>query len=441
MHKGIRAAMAAGSLSLLAVATSAHATAVTLGRTETNTDYVSAGVGGVGGGSGTISVTGVTGDVRKAFLYWHGIDNSGTGAVYDNADITFDGTNISGTSLGDAETNCWGSGSSRAFFADVTALVDGNGDYPLTGLSSGSGHSGNGASLIVLFDDGNPANNRDLVFFEGNDSDLPQTGEFPDDPAGWAATLPNIGYTGGSVFAQIHAGDGQTNGTDGSISFMGTGDTVTVPDDTTLWDGLSVPNAGSGRFGHGLWDIHTFDITNAFGAAGEQTINFTGMTVTNDCHSLVTMMLDLAAGSAPCGNGVVNEGEECDPNAGTETCGGAESCLNDCTCGCEADFQCNDGMSCTIDTCNTETGACEYDNSECGCPQPCGDPINVGNITAIDAAYVLRTSVELEECLLCVCDVDDNGEVLSSDALRVLQYGVDLPVTLMCPDFEPEPEL
>jgi hypothetical protein len=156
-------------------------------RTESNIDWTSAGIGGVGGGSGTIHLTGVSGTVHKAFLYWHGIDRKclGGDGVYDNDTITFNGTQITGVSLGDATTNCWllpsngppcdvpTEGSSRAFRADVSALVTGNGDYALSGLSAKTGHNANGASLVVTFDDGNPKNNRDLVFFEGNDSNNP----------------------------------------------------------------------------------------------------------------------------------------------------------------------------------------------------------------------------------------------------------------------------
>src|SRR5688572_1195457 len=150
-----------------ALAPSAWATPITLGRTETNTDHVSFGLGGLGTGGGTFQVTGVTGGVRKAFLYWHGIDLS-SGGIYDNPTIQFAGENVTGISLGDAETNCWGEGSSRAFFADVTRLVDGNGSYSISGLNGATSHNGNGASLIVLFNDTSDANDHDLVFFEGN---------------------------------------------------------------------------------------------------------------------------------------------------------------------------------------------------------------------------------------------------------------------------------
>ena len=434
MSRLVRGTALVMGIALLAISETASAKAVTLGRTETNTDYVSSGVCAIGNtGTGTINVSGVTGPIRKAFLYWHGIDNSGVGQQYDNETVTFAGNSVTGISLGDASTNCWGSGGSRSFFADVTNRVSGNGDYSLTGLNGQAGHSGNGASLIVLFDDGDPNNNRDLVFFEGNDSDIFDSGH-PEDPAAWSAVLNGITYNGGSVYAQIHAGDGQGS-VDAPITFTGSSP-VTISDDSTLWDGVSVPSMGQGRQGHGLWDIHTFNISGAFSAPGDYSINFSGMINPGDCHSLVVLMLDLAEGSAPCGNGVFNEGEECDPaGTGDADCTEVESCLNDCTCGCANDSQCNDGVACTIDSCNTETGACTNDDSECDfCEGMCGDPLEqFGRISAIDAQFILRASVELEECALCVCDVDSSGEILSSDALRALRYAVGLPEVLDCP--------
>src|SRR5262245_23052942 len=71
------------------LATAAEATPIQNVRTETDVDWTSAGVGGIGNGSGTINLTGVSGIVRKAFLYWHGIDpqTGGGDGVYDNESI------------------------------------------------------------------------------------------------------------------------------------------------------------------------------------------------------------------------------------------------------------------------------------------------------------------------------------------------------------------
>ena len=101
---------------------------------------------------------------------------------------------------------------------------------------------------------------------------------------------------------------------------------------------------------------------------------------------------------------------------------------------CATDEQCDDGIECTTDSCDTVEGLCMFDDIGCPCPSDCGDPVNFGRITALDAQTILRASVGLEHCHLCVCDVDSSGEVLSSDALRDLQFAVGLPVLLECPE-------
>lgn len=267
-------------------------------RTLSNVDFVVAGVSGVGGGSGTITVAGVSGTVTKAYLYWHGINNSGPGAAYNNPVVSINGNPVTGTSLGDATTNCWGAGSSRAFEADVTAFVAGNGPYAITGLSNGVGHNANGASLVVVFDDGNATNNRDLVFFTGNDSNFPEG--FPGETDGWHAVLTPITYSGGPVRAILHAADGQ-DFFDNSLTFSTGVASLVVSDSNSLWDGISVASAGTSRAGNGnLWDIHTLDITAAFPALpGPVTLNVDGQNPNNDCLGLVLMLLDLEPGSAP----------------------------------------------------------------------------------------------------------------------------------------------
>ncbi|MBI4270680.1 MAG: hypothetical protein HY615_10135 [Candidatus Rokubacteria bacterium] len=285
------------ALGLLLVAT-AHATPVSQKRVAVNTDWCAAGVGGVGGGSGTIDLNCVTGTVTRAFLYWHGINNSGSGAVYDNPMVGINDNVVTGTSLGDATTNCWGAGSSRAFEADVTAFVTGNGAYRITGLSAVAGHNANGVSLVVLFDDGDTSNNRDLVFFTGNDSNNPES--FPGEDPGWHAALPGINYGGGLVAAQAHLADGQSF-TDGPLTFSTVNGAQGIADDAMLYDGISVPSAGTSRASNGsLWDIHSFDISPAFGGVpGDVTLNVDGLENTVDCLGLVVLMLDLEALSAP----------------------------------------------------------------------------------------------------------------------------------------------
>ena len=150
----------------------ANSTPISESRTAVNVDWCSAGISGTGGsdnggGSGTITLDCVTGTVEQAFLYWHGI-----GSSYNNPVVQINGNSVTGTSLGDSTSNCWSSAeSSTAFEADVTDFVSGNGDYDITGLSAKPGYSSNGASLVMIFNDGDDSNNRNLVFYTGNDAD------------------------------------------------------------------------------------------------------------------------------------------------------------------------------------------------------------------------------------------------------------------------------
>lgn len=284
-----------GQLACLAVLVSAagQTAPLVLKRTINRTNAVQSGVSAVGtAGSGAISVAGVSGTVTNAYLYWHGFNNSGAGAVYDNAGITFNGNAVTGTSQGDASTNCWGSGSSRAFEADVTSLVSGNGTYSLSGLASAAGYRANGASLVVFFNDGNVANDRDYVIYAGNDSVIAD-GSFPADAAGWAASLSAIDYQGGAVRASVHVADGQSF-SDGPLTFSTAAGSTTINDTSALYDGNSLPNAGA----EGYNDVHTFDVTAAFGAAGPKTLTLAGA-AGGDCLALNTLVVDLPAGAAP----------------------------------------------------------------------------------------------------------------------------------------------
>jgi hypothetical protein len=281
----------------LALGSAAQAKPIEHAITESNVDWVSAGIAGTGApGTGSITVSGVGANpVTRAYLYWNGIGNPS----YVNPNVTLNGSPVTGTAIGSSSTNCWGPGDSTAYRADVTALVTGDGAYTVAGLASGAaGNSSNGASLVVLFDDGNPSNDRDLVFFEGNDASHPEG--FPGETPGWHATLPGIDYSGGTVGIQFHASDGQNAGDDQVALDTGLAPALVILDDTTLWDGVSLPSAGAGRDGHGLWDIHTFDMTSAFPATPQPvTLAIDGQDGTGDCLALVLALVDLEPGSAP----------------------------------------------------------------------------------------------------------------------------------------------
>jgi cysteine-rich repeat protein len=319
MASPMRACILAAIVSGLALSSLAGAEPIRRARTFYDTDYKTFGAGGIGrAGTATFDVSGIDGPVHTALLYWHGIDQGlaedASDGVYSNAMILFDGRAVTGEALGDATTNCWGTdGSSRAYVADVSAQVTGDGTYTATGMAAGAGHDVNGASLVVLYHDAIQANDRDLVFFEGNDSNVPEG--FPGGDNGWHGTLQGLNYRAGSVLVEMHVADGQAFSDDAPI-FTSTAGSLTIADEVGLWDGVSVADMGDSRASSGnLWDIHRFDLTSVFGPPGAHTIELSGMSQGDgdDCLGLVLAIIDLPFGTAPrCGDGLVFYEEQCD---------------------------------------------------------------------------------------------------------------------------------
>jgi|GEM_PF-2048442 len=260
-----------------------------------NTDFVSAGVGGMRDvGNGQIVIGGINGPVTRAYLYWHGVTNNTNNVGFS---ITVNSATIIGTSIGISDNNCWGYNNSQAYRADVTPLVlgIGNGTYNLSGFGD---LNPNGASLIVFFNDGTTSNNRDVVIFDGNDSNIPFAGipsnpDAPADPAGWNVLLSGINYTSGTANIQMHVADGQAFSDDG----VSINSNVLIPAGAN-WEGNTVPGANNGPANNGrLWDIRTFNVTT-FLSPGPNTLNLTSGTG-SDCLGLIVAMIDLPAGAAP----------------------------------------------------------------------------------------------------------------------------------------------
>lgn len=283
-RKILTMALSAAAFALLPGA--ASASDLTLFKTVFDTDFTSAGYGGMRGiGTGTIALSGVTGTVNEAYLFWHGPTNAASTNTGANANVTFAGTDISGTFLGISSDNCWGFANSMAYRANVTSLVTGDGNYSLENFTK-AGVDINGASLIVFYNDGNSANNRDVVMFNGNDSNIDNSF----DAAGWNITLNGINYVSGSANAQFHVSDGQTF-TDDAVIANGN----TIAPAGAVFQGDSVPGTNSNN--GFLWDIKDFSITSLLNP-GLNNLNITSG-VGGDCLSCVLIAIDLPAGAAP----------------------------------------------------------------------------------------------------------------------------------------------
>jgi len=253
-----------------------------------NTDWAQAGVGGLRGvGEGTIALSGVSGTVTQALLYWHGPTNSSDPLA--NAAISFNGNAINGSNIGFSQDNFWGFQNSQAYRADVTSLITGNGNYTLGNMLKANADI-NGASLIVFYDDGNAANNHDVVVFNGNDANWNN----PFDADGWNTTLAGINYSGGSAALHMHVSDGQNFGPsdDGDLMVNGT-----LIASGGIFQGDSTPFGTGGVSNGKLWDIKSFDVTSLL-VPGMNNLNIS-MSPVNDALSEVALLIELPVGAAP----------------------------------------------------------------------------------------------------------------------------------------------
>ena len=288
MVSGVAAALLGGLvIAPVGLVATTYASDIANFTTVFGTDVVHAGFGGMrDDGTGTLTVSGVSGTVTKAHLYWQGPTNSTDPSA--NAAVTFAGNAVTGTNIGSSSDNCWGFANSQAYRADVTSFVTGNGSFTLAGFVKDSGNINvNGASLIVFYDDGNAANNRDVVLFDGNDSNIANAF----DADGWNVSLPGINYVSGTAAITMHVSDGQSFADDALVL-----NSSTLVPAGAIFQGDSVPFGSFDSGGH-LWDIKSFDVT-AFLSPGPNTLTLT-TGVNSDCLSLVVAAIDLPAGAAP----------------------------------------------------------------------------------------------------------------------------------------------
>jgi len=255
-----------------------------------NTDVAEFGFGGMrGDGTGSISATGITGPVTHAFLFWHGPTNSTDPGA--NASVTFGGTPITGTNIGVASDNSWGFPISQSYRADVTSLVSGDGNYSLGDFLKPGVADINGVSLIVFYNDGDPSNDRNVVAWNGNDSNVTTGPSYATD--GWDETLTNVPYPGsGTAFLDLIVSDGQYIYDDDALVLNGT----TINGAGNIFGGQSTPRNPDST-GGSLWDVESFAITSLL-SAGSNTLRLT-TGVNQDYLSLVVAIANTPASAPP----------------------------------------------------------------------------------------------------------------------------------------------
>ena len=256
------------------------------------------GFGGMrGDGTGTITVSGVTGPVARAILYWNGPTNSSDPAA--NANVTFNGSAVTGTNTGFASSNCWPFANSQSYQADVTGLLDQtdpNQAYSLSNFHVPPDVEINGVSLVVFYNDTDASNDRNITLWSGNDSNVASTF----DPADWDETLTGVEYPGaGAASLDFIVSDGQNTGDsagqDGEIDVNG----FTFVPQGDIFSGDSTPAGGFTSDGD-LWDVKSFTGLESFLAPGTNTIQVTSP-IFGDCLSLVAVAANVPASAPPPG--------------------------------------------------------------------------------------------------------------------------------------------
>jgi Tol biopolymer transport system component len=159
----------------------------------------------------------------------------------------------------------------------------------------------------------------------------------------------------------------------------------------------------------------------------------------SDCESVEPSIYTSSTGST----GVVYTGS-CDPTGDNEDAsyelflasGGSVSQLTSATgCWSVSPKTSPDGGSvvfvstCDLDGLGGQGRAQLYEGAMC----VCGSPVTRSEPTATDALYALQSAVGTKSCAPCDCDVSGDGLVSASDALRILNRAIGLPVSFDCP--------
>jgi len=245
---------------------------------ELRGNYTAAGVGLRGRTWGIITLSNIPigASIHKAYLYWSFLDN---GLLVSEQNLTLNGIPILGTEIGNGEDTCWSRTYSRAFRADVTPLIAGNGTYMLAGIANQSSLLAQGASLVVVYADENGVL-RTVIIQDGN-------GVINNGNIHLATTIDGFiaSDTGDGVSAKTTfiVGDGQ--------NFT---DTIAV---TAGLGTFTLENSLNGSDG-GLWDTDTYNVS-PYVADGDTSAT-ARISRGTDCLNWVAQIFSVTSGtSAP----------------------------------------------------------------------------------------------------------------------------------------------
>jgi len=185
-----------------------------------------------------------------------------------------------------------------------------------------------------------------------------------------------------------------------------------------------------------------------------------GVACTVDVCDEVADSCDCGPSNAACDDGIYcNGAETCDVQLGCLGASPIDCSASDDFCGagaCDEEAEgCvlvpqNDGSDCGAhegDVCVLSsvcasgaclvTPLCDEQCERCdpaGCASLCGNPWGNANddVNSTDALFALRAAVELEQCNLCICDVDGDGTITATDTLMMLRHIVGLGDLFVC---------
>ena len=276
-----------GGMMSMETSASAPSSGIEFFKTVKGIDIASFGVGSMRDrGFGRITVSGISGTVKHAYLYWHGSNLFSEGTPLGGAlTIQYFANNtnnfaaVGGTFIGKSADNFWlhpqfpnpRYADTVAWRADITSLVNQGGpnkNYDLQAFNSFPAFNPNGASIIVLYNDASSANDRDVYIYDGNDGN--SSNQFDSD--GWFVELFDFNYGGsGPATLDLHVADGQLTVQifPGVFQFL--------PDPEVKMNNLSwlSGNVFTGSNANSLWDIQNFDITR-FVQQGDNNLTIAG---------------------------------------------------------------------------------------------------------------------------------------------------------------------